>query len=332
MSLAEAASLVQDGMTLAIGGGLSWREPMAFLREIIRQGRRDLRVIGTAHGIDVDLLCGAGAISVVEESYVGFEHDFGMAPNFRRVCENGQVQVHDTCCHTILQQLRAAEFGIPFLPVRSVQGTDFLKLHPEYKTMTCPFTGLPLVLVPALSPDVAIVHAHYGDAQGNLKILPPLVADLFFIRASKHVIATVEKLLPIDELREMEPNVPYFWVESVVEIPYGAHPTSCYPFYAYDREHLAEYHQAAQKGPEVFADQYLTQYVFEPVSHEEYLARIGGMAKRRMLESWKDGDDSWRKLFTAPEGAILEIQTDVPAPQAGLPTLACLPSVSRSER
>ncbi len=224
MSLAEAASLVQDGMTLAIGGGLSWREPMAFLREIIRQGRRDLRVIGTAHGIDVDLLCGAGAISVVEESYVGFEHDFGMAPNFR---------------------------------------------------------GLPLVLVPALSPDVAIVHAHYGDAQGNLKILPPLVADLFFIRASKHVIATVEKLLPIDELREMEPNVPYFWVESVVEIPYGAHPTSCYPFYAYDREHLAEYHQAAQKGPEVFADQYLTH---------------------------------------------------VPAPQAGLPTLACLPSVSRSER
>src|SRR5713226_4318599 len=294
MELSEAAFIVQDGMTIAVGGGLSWREPMAFLRELVRQERRNLRVVGTAHGVDVDLLCGAGAISVVEESYVGFEHDFGMAPNFRRACESGQVQIRDTCCHTLIQQLRAAEFGVPFLPVRSVQGTDFLRLHPEYKTITCPFTGLPLVLVPALAPDVAIVHAHYGDAQGNLKILPPLVADLFFIRASKHVIATVEKLLSTGELRALEPNVPYFWVESVVEVPYGAHPTSCYPFYAYDRAHLAEYYQAAQAGQDTFASEYLTKYVFKSATHDDYLARIGGTAKRQLLESWKDGDEAWR--------------------------------------
>ena len=304
MSLAEAASIVQDGMTIAIGGGLSWREPMALLRELVRQERRKLRVVGTAHGVDVDLLCGAGVISVVEESYVGFEQDFGMAPNFRRACESGHVQVHDTCCHTIIQQLRAAEFGVPFLPVRSVQGTDFLHLHPEYKTMTCPFTGLPLVLVPALAPDVAIIHAQYGDAQGNLKILPPLVADLFFIRASKHVIATVDRLLTTDELREMAPNVPYFWVESVVEVPFGAHPTSCYPLYAYDRAHLTEYYQAAKAGPDVFAREYLARFVFEPATHDEYLSRVGGPGKRQALESWNDGDAAWRALFTAPEGAI----------------------------
>ncbi len=304
VSLAEAASIVQDGMTIAVGGGLSWREPMALLRELIRQGRRNLHVVGSAHGVDIDLLCGAGAIGVVEESYVGFEHDFGMAPNFRRACESGIVRVRDTCCHTLIQQLRAAEFGVPFLPVRSVQGTDFLRLHPEYKTMTCPFTELPLVLVPALAPDVAIVHAHYGDAQGNLKILPPLVADLFFIRASKHVIATVEQVLPTDELREMEPNVPYFWVESVVEVPYGAHPTSCYPFYAYDRAHLAAYYAAAQAGADAFARAYLAPYVFESATHDDYLARIGGLAKLQALASWKDGDDAWRALFTTPEGAI----------------------------
>jgi len=304
VSLAEAASIVQDGMTIAVGGGLSWREPMALLRELIRQGRRNLHVVGSAHGVDIDLLCGAGAIGVVEESYVGFEHDFGMAPNFRRACESGIVRVRDTCCHTLIQQLRAAEFGVPFLPVRSVQGTDFLRLHPEYKTMTCPFTELPLVLVLALAPDVAIVHAHYGDAQGNLKILPPLVADLFFIRASKHVIATVEQVLPTDELREMEPNVPYFWVESVVEVPYGAHPTSCYPFYAYDRAHLAAYYAAAQAGADAFARAYLAPYVFESATHDDYLARIGGLAKRQALASWKDGDDAWRALFTTPEGAI----------------------------
>src|SRR5258708_33562896 len=107
VSLAEAAPIVQDGMTIAVGGGLSWREPVAFLRGLIRQGRRDLRVIGTAHGVDVDLLCGAGTIGVIAGSYVALEHDFGMAPNFFRACESGQVQVHDTCCHTILKQLRA---------------------------------------------------------------------------------------------------------------------------------------------------------------------------------------------------------------------------------
>src|SRR5258707_12533614 len=276
MSLVNAASIVQDGMTIAIGGGLSWREPMALLRELIRQGRHNLHVVGTAHGVDVDLLCGAGAINVVEESYIGFEQDFGMAPNFRRACESGRVQVRDTCCHTILQQLRAAEFGVPFLPVRSIQGTDFLRLHPEYKTMTCPFTGLPLVLVPMLSPDVAIIHAHYGDEQGNLKIFPPLVADMFFIRSAKHVIATVERIVSTDELREMEPNVPYFWVEAVVEAPYGAHPTSCYPFYAYDRAHMHDYYLAAQAGAETFARGYLSAHVFEPTTHEEDLERIGG--------------------------------------------------------
>ncbi len=304
MSLAEAARMVRDGMTIAVGGGLSWREPMAFLRELIRQERRNLHVIGTAHGVDVDLLCGAGLVAVVQESYVGFEHDFGMAPNFRRACESGRVQALDTCCYTVIQQLRAAEFGVPFLPVRSVQGTDFLKLHPEYKTMTCPFTGQPLVLVPALAPDVAVIHAQYGDAHGNLKVLPPLVADLFFIRASKHVIATVERLLPEAELRAMEPNVPYFWVEAVVEVAYGAHPTSCYPFYAYDRAHLAEYYRAAQAGSEVFAREYLARYVFEPATHEDYLERIGGASKRQSLESWKDDDESWRALFSAPEGAV----------------------------
>ena len=304
MSMSEAASIVSDGMTVAIGGGLSWREPMAMLRELIRQQRRDLHVIGTAHGVDVDLLCGAGTVSVVQESYVGFEHDFGMAPNFRRVCESGQVKMFDTCCYTLVQQLRATEYGVPFMPMRSIQGTDFAKLHPEYKTMICPYTELPLVLVPALSPDVAIIHAQYGDKHGNLKILPPLVADMLFIRASKHVIATVERLVSEDELQEMEPNVPYFWVEAVVEAPYGAHPTSCYPFYAYDRAHLDEYYRLAKAGPDAFTHEYLTRYVFEPTTQEAYIERVGGSSKKEVLESWDTGDDAWREIFTAKEGAI----------------------------
>src|SRR5260370_34313444 len=88
MSLVNAASIVQDGMTIAIGGGLSWREPMALVSELIPQGRHNLHVVGTAHGVDVDLLCGAGAINVVEESYIRLEQGFGSAPKLLRACES----------------------------------------------------------------------------------------------------------------------------------------------------------------------------------------------------------------------------------------------------
>ena len=111
------AAQVREGDCVAIGGGLSWREPMAVLRELLRQHITGLKLVGSAHGIDVDLLCGAGAVAVSGESYVGFEQDFGMAPNYRRACESGAVAVRDSCCYTLVQQLRAAISGLPFMPM-----------------------------------------------------------------------------------------------------------------------------------------------------------------------------------------------------------------------
>jgi glutaconate CoA-transferase subunit A len=97
LPLPELAARVQDGACVAIGGGLSSREPMAVLRELVRQGRKGLRLVGSAHGIDADRLCGAGAVEASAESYVGFEQDFGMAPNFRRALETGAVAIEDGC-------------------------------------------------------------------------------------------------------------------------------------------------------------------------------------------------------------------------------------------
>ena len=125
VSLDELVAHVHDGDWIAVGGGLSSREPMAALRALIRAGRKGLQVVGSAHGIDIDLLCGAGAVAKSAESYVGFEQDFGMAPNYRRACESGAVEVADSCCYTVVQQLRAAVYGVPFLPVRSMRGTSF---------------------------------------------------------------------------------------------------------------------------------------------------------------------------------------------------------------
>jgi glutaconate CoA-transferase subunit A len=298
VGLDELATHVKDGDWLAVGGGLSSREPMAALRALIRAGRKGLKVVGSAHGIDIDLLCGAGAVAKTAESYVGFEQDFGMAPNYRRACESGSVEVADSCCYTVVQQLRAAAYGVPFLPVRSVRGTSFEGMHPEYLPMKCPFTGDDLLLVPALRPDVALIHAQYGDAHGNLRIEGPPVADILSARATKKVIATVERIVTNEELRSLGgANVPYFYVAAIAEVSFGAHPTACYPMYAYDRPHTAAYYAAASAGADSFKAEYLDAFVFGCGDHDEYLRRIGGDATRSRLASWSEGDDAWMRLY-----------------------------------
>lgn len=287
-TLADAASLVRDGATVALGGGLCARLPMALVRELIRAGRRDLHLVGSAHSIDVDLLIAAGAVKVCEESYVGFEQDLGLAPAFRRAAEGGTVEVRESCCVSILNQLRAAEMGLPFLPVRGLKGTDILSLHPEYGMVTCPFTGEELVALPALVPDVALVHAPVGDRHGNLHIDQPYVLDERFAHASRMVVATVDRLVPTAQVAAAGVVIPAHCVAAVVEAPFGAHPSSCYPGYAYDRPALEAYVAAA--GGDGIGD-YLDRCVH--VGEEAYRAGIDG----ERLASWSTSDSAWMELF-----------------------------------
>jgi glutaconate CoA-transferase subunit A len=297
-TLEGLAARVKNDAVVAVGGGLSSREPMALLRAILRRGARDLSVVGSAHGIDIDLLSGGGAISRSSESYVGFEQDFGMAPNYRRAVESGAIKIDDSCCYTLVQQLRAAMQGLPFMPVRSVRGTSFLALHPEYKQIVCPFTGEELLLVPAIEPNVALLHAQYGDSQGNLLIEGPPVYDILFAKASRTVLATVEEIVPTERLNELRgARIPYFYVTAVSEVPLGAHPTACYPFYAYDRRHTALYYEAARKGVEAFKAEYLSVFVHNAPNHADYLDLIGGEKTRARLSSWRDGTEAWKRLY-----------------------------------
>jgi glutaconate CoA-transferase subunit A len=298
VDLDALAAYVKNGDCLAVGGGLSSRVPMAAVRAILRRGVRGLKVVGSAHGIDIDLLCGGGAVAVSAESYVGFEQDFGMAPNYRRACETGDVKVEDSCCYTVVQQLRAAISGLPFMPIRSVRGSDIGRLNTDYRLMTCPFTGEELTLVPALAPDVALLHGQYGDMHGNLRIEGPPVTDLLFARASHTVVATVEKLVSTEKLKELGgANVPYFYVAAIAEVALGAHPTACYPFYAYDRAHTALYYEAAKAGSDAFRHDYLTPFVFDCADHADYLDRIGGAATRAQLASWSESPATWQRLY-----------------------------------
>jgi len=292
--LSQAGALVGDGDVVALGGGLSHREPLALVRELIRQRRRDLRVVGSAHGVDVDLLIGAGCIGAVEQSYVGFEQDFGLAPAYRRAAENGELEIRETCCYTLLQQLRAAEYGLPFIPVRGIIGSDILGLHPEFTEITCPFTGQRLIAVPALSPDVALIHAPLADARGNVHLQRPLVLDERFAFASRTVVISAERITSTDEVAAAGITIPYFLVDAVVHAPFGAHPTSCYPQYTYDRQHLARWIDAAA-DPDGVRD-YLDAYVRPGEDH--YLETVGKPALQA-LGSYTESAERWQELMVS---------------------------------
>ncbi|HEY2192077.1 MAG TPA: CoA-transferase [Actinomycetospora sp.] len=289
-SLAEAAARVGDGALVALGGGLCARLPMALVRELVRQDRRGLHLVGSAHSIDVDLLVAAGAVGICEESYVGFEQDLGLAPAFRRAAQTGAIEVRESCCATVLAQLRAAEMGLTFLPVRGVKGTDIERVHREYARVRCPFTGEELVAVPPLRPDVALLHAPLGDRHGNLHLDQPFVLDERFASAAGMVVATVDRLAPTDEVAAAGVVVPAHLVAAVAEVPFGAHPSSCYPGYAYDRPHLATYLAAATAaGPALAA--YLERYVHAGEDAYRHDVEAGRLA------DWSASTGAWQELF-----------------------------------
>jgi glutaconate CoA-transferase subunit A len=295
VALDRAAALVRDGAVVALGGGLSARLPMALVRELIRQDRRALHVVGSAHGIDVDLLVAAGVIAICEESYVGFEQDLGLGPAFRRAAESGTIEVRESCCDTILMQLRAAEFGLPFLPVRGVKGSDIPRLHPEYGEVRCPFTGEALIAVPPLRPDVVLLHALLADRRGNLHLEQPYVLDERFAAASRMVVATAERIVSTEEVAVAGITIPGHLVAAVCEVPYGAHPSSCYPLYAYDRPHLADYVRAAAAGGEELAG-YLERFITGAPTEEAY-RKVVGEQQLAALGRWSESIETWKELF-----------------------------------
>lgn len=294
VELAATVASVRDGSMVALGGGLSARLPMAMVRELIRQGKRGLHLVGSAHSMDVDLLVAAGAIRRCEESYVGFEQDLGMAPSYRRAAEAGSIEIAESCCVTMLNQLRATEMGLPFLPVRGVKGSDIRRLHPEYGEIICPFTGETLVAVPALRPDIALLHAPIGDRYGNLHLEQPYVLDERFAGASARVVATVDRLVSTADVVHAGVTIPAHLVAAVAHVPFGAHPSSCYPGYGYDRRHLALYLEASQSGGNALAG-YLEDFVLD-VDEDGYRELVG-LDRFDELARYGTGTEAWKELF-----------------------------------
>ena len=166
-TLAEAISLVHDGDSVGLGGNTLNRAPMAAVFELIRQGRKNLRVVKTAGAMDVDALCLGGCAGVVDAGFVSYESQYGLAQRYRSFVQKGLVRANEHACYTVISALRAASYGIPFMPVRGLKVSDLRRVNDYFADVTDPFTGETLAAVQAIRPDFAIVHAQTADANGN---------------------------------------------------------------------------------------------------------------------------------------------------------------------
>jgi glutaconate CoA-transferase subunit A len=278
MSLAEAMRrLVPDGATVALGTALECLIPFAAAHELIRQGRRDLTLVGPISDVCFDQLVAAGCARRVVAAWVGnVQHGTGYG--FRRAVEQGvpgPLEVEDHSNLTLALALEAAAMGVPYLPTRTALGTDILARHPRLRESRCPFTGVPLVLVPALAPDVAVLHVQRADPGGSCQAWGPTGVSRAAGQAARRVVVVCEELVDPEVIRR-DPDrtlLPGFLVSAVVHLPWGAHPSPVQGHYNRDHAVYADYHRhsATAEG----ATRWLDDWVRGVPDHAAYLARLG---------------------------------------------------------
>jgi glutaconate CoA-transferase, subunit A len=263
-SLREAIAPIADGSRVALGGNTLHRGPCAAVHEIVRQGKRGLEIVKTAGAYDVDLLAATGCAASASVGFVGFETVFGMAPGYRRAVERGVLEVKEHACYSVIAGLRAAIQGVPFMPIAGMQGSEVPKIR-GFKTIVDPYGGQEVVAIPALVPDVAILHVQEVDRTGNARIIGTRFEDVLMAQAARRVIVTAERIVDGASF-EASPEIVAisgFLVDAVVEAPGGARPCSCAGFYDYDAAYLAEY-VAAARDEQAF-DRFVERHVVEPV-------------------------------------------------------------------
>lgn len=277
-SLSEAVSLIKDGTRIHIGGFAVHHHPMAFVHELIRKGVKDLTLVCHSGAVEVDLLVGAGCVKKVEFAYIGLE-EFGLAPNFRRAAERGEIELAEYSEHAAFERFRCNARGHSFVPWFDMIGTDLPKYNPDIMEMLSPFDGRLCHIVPAAEPKWVVIHAPMADKYGNVLYFEnrqlPSNLDLVATRTTRNVIVTVEEVVDSNLVRRLSHLnlVPRFRTTAIVEVPYGAHPSSCLQVYDNDREHLKMYAQVARDPAEF--KKYLDKYVYGVKSHMDYLKLIG---------------------------------------------------------
>ena len=285
VSMSEAVGMVPDGSRLAIGGMSIHSHPMAFVREMIRQNKKDMTIIGSLNGLETDMLIGASAVKRVETSCVSMER-YGLARCFRRAVENQDIEMVEYSDYTAFYRFVASQSNLDFWPCDYLGGTDIPTYNKDIKEYNCPISGKHMYAIPSANADFAIIHAAAADVYGNVMlpqhILFPNADDIMFARASRNVIVTVERIIPNSLVRKNAGMVMLHKhkVKAVVLAPYGAHPCSFPQFYNVDDRHFRLYMESTKT--QEATDGYLRKYVREPDDQYGYLDLIGS---RQLMEN-----------------------------------------------
>ncbi len=274
MSEQEAISrFVYDGCYIGTELYGTVRAPMSLTREVVRQGKKDLRVCGQGV-LELDLWLAAGLVKKLDITYIGLEV-YGTSSALRRAVESGQVE---KCVEwsngAITWRMKATAMGVPFLPTRSMLGTDTLA-YSAAKVIEDPFTGMKVALLPALILDVALIHVHRADKYGNCQIegISGFAAEMS--RACKRLIISAEEIIPTEEIRKYPDRtiIPYYLVDAVVHAPYGSYPGEMAYLYGRDEPAIKEWVEMSKTAEG--SKEYLGKYVYNVKNHAEYLELIG---------------------------------------------------------
>lgn len=303
MNMAEAIGrFVKPGCHLSIGGFTLNRNPMAAVYEIIRRRIDNLHLYAHSNGQGVDELIGAGCVRALEIAYGGNGRFAPTCIRFRKAIEAGEIYFEDYSNYQMTLRFMAGAMGVPFLPTTSGLGTDILRkwgFSPEFReaearlprekllVMDNPFhrqdeDPVKVVLLPAINPDVTIIHVQKAGREGTVSIDGLTFADVEQAKAARYLIVSCEKLVAEEEMRQQPENnqLPFFLVDAVVLQPYGAYPTACYGCYDYDPEYLQMYKQAAKD--EVLYASYLEEYIYGVENHEQLCSLVGVDRLRRI--------------------------------------------------
>ena len=283
---------VPDGAHISIGGFTINRNPMAAVYEIVRQRKKNLHLYAHSNGHGADELIGGGCVARLEIAYGGSGRFAPTCIRFRKAVENGSLAVEDYSNYQMTLRFMAGAMGVPFLPVRSGLGTDIVNrwgFDPEQRkedprlpddkliVMDNPFgewtDTFKVVLVPAINPDVTIIHVQQADATGLARIKGLPFADVEQAKAARHLIVTCEELLEPGALKaEPDSNqIPPFCVDAVVQVPFGAYPTACYGSYDYDPVYLNRYKETAPDDKR--HRDYLREFIFDTPDHGALLQK-----------------------------------------------------------
>jgi acyl CoA:acetate/3-ketoacid CoA transferase alpha subunit len=274
MTEAEAVSrFIKDGDYIGTELYGTVRAPMSLVNEMVRQGVKDLRVAGQGV-LELDMLLAASRIKELDFTYIGLEV-YGVSNCLRREVESGRVEtVVEWSNAAITWRFKATAIGVPFIPTRSMLGTDTFK-YSAAKVVECPFTGDPICLLPALILDVGLIHVHRADKYGNAQIDGISGFSAEVARASKRLIISAEEIIDNEEIRQAPDRtiIPYYLVDAVVSAPFGSHPGEMCYLYKRDEPQIREWVDAS-KDPET-TQAYLDKYIFGVKDQKEYLEMIG---------------------------------------------------------